>query len=92
MNCFGKWNSGKALPLVESASVIPSKLTTEHGMSGQSCCDDDLMKHKVMNNRSVKKSRAIVAALVCNGFWGLSFMASDIALKEAPVFCGSGFP
>ena len=39
-----------------------------------------------MNRASVTKRGAILAALVCYGFWGLSFMASRTALNSASVF------
>ena len=38
-----------------------------------------------MNGKTNRNGRAIVAALVCHTFWGLSFMASRTALNTAPV-------
>ena len=34
---------------------------------------------------AASRRRAILAAIVCHGFWGVSFMASRIALDAAPV-------
>ncbi len=38
-----------------------------------------------MNKTSVANKKAIAAAIVAHSFWGLSFMASRIALDRAPV-------
>ena len=38
-----------------------------------------------MNNNYVTTKKAIVAAIIGHSFWGLSFMASRLALNRAPV-------
>ncbi len=38
-----------------------------------------------MNNAPVTTKKALLAALVCNGLWGFSFMASRVAMDAAPV-------
>ena len=39
-----------------------------------------------MNRKPSLKTKAIIAAIVCHGFWGISFMASRAALNRVPVF------
>ncbi|MBQ6428846.1 MAG: EamA family transporter, partial [Oscillospiraceae bacterium] len=38
-----------------------------------------------MNKTSATIKRAIIAAIIGHSFWGLSFMASRVALNTAPV-------
>lgn len=38
-----------------------------------------------MNAHTVSKKNAILAALVCHSFWGMSFLASRVAMNAAPV-------
>ena len=38
-----------------------------------------------MDNKGVTTKKAILAALICNGIWGFSFMASKRAMDFAPV-------
>ena len=38
-----------------------------------------------MDRNPVAAKKAILAAIVCHTFWGLSFMASRTALNTAPV-------
>ena len=38
-----------------------------------------------MNSVTITEKKAMTAAIIGNGFWGLSFMASRVALNTAPV-------
>ncbi len=39
----------------------------------------------MMNNPTITSKKAIAAALVAHSFWGLSFMASRVAMDSAPI-------
>ncbi len=39
-----------------------------------------------MNRAPITKNKTVLAAITCHSFWGMSFMASRVALDAAPVF------
>lgn len=59
-----------------NAAVTRGKRQVEKGSS---------VSRKEMNRMSVTTRRAIAAAIIGHSFWGLSFMASRVALNTAPV-------